>query len=67
MYDAAEFRKRAQHCVEQANEPGRLKSEKTLLLRMAAKWVELAEDADRVNALIGDTLKTSSGTNSPDP
>jgi hypothetical protein len=54
MYDAVEFRKRAQHCVEQANRPCLSRADQALLLRMAAKWAELAEDADRINALIGD-------------
>jgi hypothetical protein len=45
MYDRVEFRKRAQHCVDQANAPGLPRSEQAFLLQMAAKWVELAEDA----------------------
>ena len=44
MYDRVEFRKRAQHCVEQANAPDLPRSEQAFLLQMAAKWVELAED-----------------------
>jgi hypothetical protein len=56
MYDAAEFRKRAEHCVRQANAPGRLQTEKATLLRMAGKWLALADDAERVRALISDAL-----------
>jgi hypothetical protein len=44
MYDRVEFRKRAQHCVEQANVPGLPRAEQGTVLRMAAKWGELPED-----------------------
>ena len=61
MYDAVEFRQRAQHCIRQANEPGLARSQQTVLRRMAAKWHELAEDADRINALLGDAMTAASG------
>jgi hypothetical protein len=57
MYDAEVYRKRAQHCVEKANQPSLSHSEQIILLRMAAKWNELADDAARVQALLGDALK----------
>jgi hypothetical protein len=44
MYDRVEFRKRAQRCVEQANAPGLPRFQLAIVLRMAATWVELAED-----------------------
>jgi pyruvate carboxylase len=59
MYDAVEFRRRAQRLFEQADEPGLSQTTQTALLRMASKWVELADDADLVNAMMGDTLQTS--------
>jgi hypothetical protein len=59
MYDAVEFRRRAQRLCEQADEPGLSQTTQTTLLRMASKWVELAEDADLINAMMGDTLETS--------
>ena len=53
MYDAVEFRKRVQHCVERVNESGLSPAEQAVFLQMAAKWVELAEDPHRLNTLIG--------------
>jgi hypothetical protein len=44
MCGGVEFRKRAQHCVGQANAPGR-PSGQIILLQMAASWVGLAGDA----------------------
>ena len=63
MYDAAEFRKRAQHCVQQANNPGLSQIGQTILLQMAAKWIELAEDAERVNALMADPQEHPTSNN----
>ena len=44
MYDRVKFRKRARRCVEQANAPSLPRFQPAIVLRMAAKWVELAED-----------------------
>lgn len=57
MYNGAEFRKFADKCVEQANKRGLSKTDQTDLLRMAAKWLELADDADRMN-LLSEALET---------
>ena len=44
---AAEFRKRAECCARLANMPGRSEIDSTNLLRMACKWLELADAEDR--------------------
>jgi hypothetical protein len=54
MYDAEEFRNRAQHCMRQAVRPGISPAQKTKFLRMAASWLALANDAAHVNGLIAD-------------
>jgi hypothetical protein len=51
MYDAEEFRRFADTCIAQANERGLSNSHQTELLLMAAKWLELADDADRMKNL----------------
>jgi hypothetical protein len=55
MYDTAVFRKRAQHCIRQANKLGLARRERTRLLLMAARWNEVADDAERL--LIGDAAR----------
>jgi hypothetical protein len=56
MYDAAELRKRARHCIEQAEEPDMQPSRQLALLRFAATLLELADEAERINRLIGDAM-----------
>jgi hypothetical protein len=52
MYDAEEFRNRAQHCMRQAERTGTTPAQKMMFLRMAASWLALANDAAHVNGLI---------------
>lgn len=66
MYDAAEFRKRADHCMRQANEPGLSRRHQTVLLRMASKWLELAVDAERIGGLFDDVLPPDRDSPNPD-
>ena len=63
MYDAEEFRNRAQHCMRQAERRGISLAQKTTLLRMAASWLALANKATHVNGLIGDAVKSESDKN----
>jgi hypothetical protein len=60
MYDAEEFRNLARHCMRQADRPGVSLAQKTKLLRMAASWIALANDAAHVNGLIVDAVKSES-------
>jgi hypothetical protein len=53
MYDAIEIRKRARHCIEQADEPDKSPSQQLALLRMATVLLEIADDAECINRLIG--------------
>jgi hypothetical protein len=56
MSAAEEFRKRAEYCAKQANENGRSQPVRATLLQMAAKWHELADDAERVKELMNEPL-----------
>jgi hypothetical protein len=52
MYDAAECRRRAEYCVQQANEPGTSKTQQAILIGFAAQWIELAEYTEYVDSLM---------------
>jgi hypothetical protein len=52
MYDAADFRKRAQDCMEQAEDASKSASEQLALLRKAAMLLELADEAECINRLM---------------
>jgi len=56
MYDAAKIRQWARHCIDQAEEPGRLPSQQLTLLRMATMLLEIADDPECVHRLIGDAV-----------
>jgi hypothetical protein len=51
MYDGEEFRRFANTCIAQANERGLSNHHQAELMQMAAKWLELADDADRMKNL----------------
>ena len=51
MYDGEEFRRFADTCIVQANERGLSNHHQAELMQMAAKWLELADDADRMKNL----------------
>jgi hypothetical protein len=59
MYEAAECRKRAERCVQRANELGISKSQQKSLIQFAAQWIELAEHADYVDSLAGEAMQES--------
>ena len=56
MYDAADFRKRAQDCIEQAEDASKSASEQLALLRRATMLLELADEAECINRLIRDAM-----------
>jgi hypothetical protein len=56
MYDANEFRQRAQQCLEQASDPAMPLNQQRILLQMATKWIALAEDAELIRTLIRQDL-----------
>lgn len=61
VYNADEFRMFADACILQANELGLSKTQRDILLRMAAKWLELADDAERIKDAMGDAIETVAG------
>jgi hypothetical protein len=61
MYNTEEFRIFAAQCVAHANEPGLSKTQQELLWRMAAKWLDLADEADRIKRLMGERIGTAAG------
>jgi hypothetical protein len=65
MYGAAECRKRAERCVQRANELGISKSQQKSLVQFAAQWIELAEHADYVGSLVGEAMQASPIPTSP--
>jgi hypothetical protein len=56
MYDANDFRKRAQDCIEQAEDASKSASEQLALLRKAAMLLELADEAECINRQIGNSM-----------
>jgi hypothetical protein len=60
MYDANEFRQRAQQCLQQASDPAMPLNQQRILLQMATKWIALAEDAELIRTLIGQDLPPAS-------
>jgi hypothetical protein len=56
MYDATEFRKRAQDCIEQADDAEKSPSQQFALLRLATMLLELADQAECINHIIGDAM-----------
>jgi hypothetical protein len=57
MHNAHEFRVFADACIVQANELGLSRTQRETLLRMAAKWLQLAEDAKRIRDAMGDVIE----------
>ena len=53
MSKEAEFRKRAEECVLQAHQT--TGSQRLVLLQMAQKWVQLADQEANLTALLGGT------------
>jgi hypothetical protein len=60
MHNADEFRLFADACIAQANELGLSRAQRETLLRMAAKWLELAVAA-RVKDAMGDAIEAVAG------
>ena len=51
ILDVAAFRQRAAECVQQAQDAQGAQN-RALLLQMAQKWVELADQAERIQSLL---------------
>jgi hypothetical protein len=61
MSTAEEFRRRADLCERRAATGGLTYSAKGRILRLAARWHEMADDAERVAAVIDGSDKGTSG------
>ena len=61
FYPLAEFRIRAERCLHEASRPELSAIEQAAMLRMACKWVELGEEAERASEWPGVPLHVSLG------
>jgi hypothetical protein len=59
MHNADEFRVFSDACIVQANELWLSRTQRETLLRMAAKWLALAQEAERIRNLMGEAMESA--------
>jgi len=51
MDDAGDMRRRARHCIDQADQPGTSPLQQLALLQMATRLLEIADHPDRIGQI----------------